>query len=43
MSVDGTMGLRGPGNSGFFIIRSNCKTNIYEYNDIINWFNDWKI
>ena len=29
MSVDGTMGLRGPGNSGFFIIRSNCKTKLF--------------
>ena len=29
MSVDGTMGLRGPGNSGFFIVRSNCKMKMF--------------
>ena len=29
MSVDGRMDQRGPGNSGFFIVRSNCKTKIF--------------
>ena len=29
MTVDGRVDNRGPGNSGFFIIRSNCKTRVF--------------
>ena len=29
MTVDGRVDNRGPGNSGFLIIRSNCKTEIF--------------
>src|SRR5690606_15889092 len=35
MSVDGRNDIRGPGNSGFVVIRSNCKTKIF-VNTMIN-------
>lgn len=29
MTIDGRFDTRGPGNSGFFIMRSNCKTKMF--------------